>query len=203
MSSTTPNHLAEVAATVAGLAIAPAHQSPVPGGSKCYSSSAGGFGGYDVTLIPSVGTCKGVAVDGVKTILAAFPGRARVIRVKVKFTSAACWWQTGFAPDSWFNTSPVKANETDLLRGYKRLTQAGKQLLIPRPIMYSGIASEKPCRAYAALVGLPEKFSARVDTQVPGEHQKLGSRLARQSLIDCNPVPLLCTLRQLPSLDAQ
>lgn len=55
------------------------NQCPGPGAFMCCSSSASGFGGYAAPLIPSVGACKQVAVDGAKKIVAAFPGRVREV----------------------------------------------------------------------------------------------------------------------------
>ncbi|KAM7213791.1 D-alanyl-D-alanine carboxypeptidase [Rhypophila decipiens] len=52
---------------------------PGPSQFKCCSSSATGFGGYSAPRIPSVGSCKKVAVDGAKKIVAAWPGRVREI----------------------------------------------------------------------------------------------------------------------------
>ncbi|KAK3315730.1 hypothetical protein B0H66DRAFT_270187 [Apodospora peruviana] len=52
---------------------------PGPSGFKCCSSSATGFGGYSTPAYPAVGACKQVAVDGAKTIVAAWPGRVRQI----------------------------------------------------------------------------------------------------------------------------
>jgi hypothetical protein len=52
---------------------------PGPGGFKCCSSSATGFGGYAAPAIPAVGACKQVAVDGARKIVAAFPGRVRQV----------------------------------------------------------------------------------------------------------------------------
>lgn len=46
---------------------------------KCCQSSATGFGGYAAPKIPAVGSCKEVAVNGAKKIVAAFPGRIRDI----------------------------------------------------------------------------------------------------------------------------
>jgi hypothetical protein len=52
---------------------------PGPSGFKCCQSSATGFGGYAAPAFPVVGSCKSVAVEGAKKIVAAFPGRVREI----------------------------------------------------------------------------------------------------------------------------
>lgn len=56
-----------------------ANQCPGPAGFKCCSAGGTGFGGYAAPVIPGVGGCKQVAVDGAKKIVAAWPGRIRQI----------------------------------------------------------------------------------------------------------------------------
>lgn len=56
-----------------------ANQCPGPAQMKCCSSAATGFGGYAAPAFPAVGACKAVAVNGAKTLVAAWPGRVRQI----------------------------------------------------------------------------------------------------------------------------
>ncbi|KAG9258818.1 uncharacterized protein F5Z01DRAFT_669558 [Emericellopsis atlantica] len=52
---------------------------PGPSQSQCCSSTANGWGGYPAPSFPAVGSCKAVAVDGARTVVAQFPGRVREI----------------------------------------------------------------------------------------------------------------------------
>jgi len=55
-----------------------ANLCPGPASFKCCFAS-GGSGGYPAPDIPSVGSCKRIAVDGAKAIVKQFPGKVREI----------------------------------------------------------------------------------------------------------------------------
>ncbi|CAI6091579.1 unnamed protein product [Clonostachys chloroleuca] len=56
---------------------------PGPGQMKCCSKAGSVFGGYaDASIVPPVGACQKVAVDGARTVVGQFPGRVREIGCK-------------------------------------------------------------------------------------------------------------------------
>ena len=56
-----------------------ANQCPGPGQMMCCDSADEGFGGYTDPVIPGVGSCQAVAVEGAQKIVGAWPGRVREV----------------------------------------------------------------------------------------------------------------------------